>query len=147
MNSEIVKPILADQLVREKPEIYWGKPDPSIVDVTEAVVEQLKLEACINIEVVNEGRWTIVSSETDWMKNVTSNEEESLESLFHDARGLSVVGGNALRVEYFLYLYVSELIAWSGGEITKIKGEVTDVDIQNYIKDYLPSKYCVCFNK
>ncbi len=116
---------LAENVVRH-PERYWGMRAPDCDVVIEAIVDQIKTTTQGEIRVFKErDGWCYVGSDKDWIA-AGLLKAGSIENLFKKAMGLSEVGQNSLRIEFFLSTFAETIVLWRGHEIFAIQGSVLE---------------------
>ena len=142
-DDQKISSLNAVELVKLRPEMYWGKENPSISDVSSAMLRQIEFENSNVGHVDRYENWNIVGSKQNWFEPVVENEME-IPELFNDVRSFDDGRSNSLRTEFFLAIYSESLVVWVNHRFLFIKGSV-DSEIETYMKNKYKGYTCICY--
>jgi len=112
------------ELIRARPEMYWGKKNPSSHDAVHAIVDQLLVQNCENIKINKNKEWYFIGSPSDWISSGLDN-GITVQELFTKGRGFpeAKVAG-AIRSELLIYDFATDVVLWFKNELQTIKGNL-----------------------
>jgi hypothetical protein len=134
-SSDDIKSRSGLELVRERPELYWGPHGPSENAAASKLVDQLMILGCDDIRVIKIDDWCVVGAEKDWVSSVLI--ESTLELLFtsiipfKESKYL-----NSIRSEILIYDFAKDIALLRCGQIIEIKGNCENIDV-NSIRNIL----------
>jgi hypothetical protein len=140
--------VLSDsvELIRARPEMYWGKKNPDSHDPVHAMVDQLLIQNCENININKKDDWYFIGSASDWISPGLDN-GMSVQELFTKGRGFpeAKVAGS-IRSELLIYDFATDVVLWFKNELQTIKGNVEEREkILEFCKKLFNSSVAVGF--
>ena len=99
-------------LIRARPEMYWGKKQPGSHDVVLIMVDQLLILECKKINIFHQDDWFFVGSDTDWLSSGLDG-GISIQELFTKGRGFpEAKTAGSIRSELLVYDFATDVVLW-----------------------------------
>lgn len=126
-NPEDIKTLSGAEIVRKRPEMYFGTNGPTPSAICSGILEGALVLGSKKVVVENRGDWWLIASDIDWL-NATNKFGTNEDNAFLGLRAFPENGVNSIRSEIFAFVFSSCLISKGPTKTVLIKGNKKDKD-------------------